>query len=99
MAAEQVLMQLPVLLLQDPPGVFETTNFFADQLDSFELWLLHGSSDKPPPRQLPIVLQVGLLAWLPMIASHKLSTLFGCHPFFLHAQQFSPRSSKEHTIF
>ncbi|GMH32844.1 hypothetical protein BSKO_00678 [Bryopsis sp. KO-2023] len=58
LAAEQVLMQLPGLLLLDPPKAFEPTMFFADQLDSFELWLQQGSAHKPPPRQLPIVLQV-----------------------------------------
>ena len=28
------------------------------QLTAFELWLEHGSQDKRPPEQLPIVLQV-----------------------------------------
>ena len=33
--------------------------FFTEQLTAFELWLQHGSKEKNPPEQLPIVLQVG----------------------------------------
>jgi regulatory associated protein of mTOR len=29
-----------------------------EQLTAFEVWLDHGSKDKKPPEQLPIVLQV-----------------------------------------
>jgi regulator-associated protein of mTOR len=32
--------------------------FFTEQLTAFEVWLDHGSEDKKPPEQLPIVLQV-----------------------------------------
>jgi len=32
--------------------------FFTEQLMAFEVWLDHGSEDKKPPEQLPIVLQV-----------------------------------------
>lgn len=38
---------------------FQPSPFFAEQLTAFELWLQHGSKDKKPPEQLPIVLQVG----------------------------------------
>lgn len=31
--------------------------FFTEQLTAFEVWLDHGSEDKKPPEQLPIVLQ------------------------------------------
>lgn len=37
---------------------FQPSPFFAEQLTAFELWLQHGSKDKKPPEQLPIVLQV-----------------------------------------
>lgn len=58
MAAEQVLMQLPELLQPNHATLFKPTTFFAEQLDAFQLWLKQGSRHKPPPRQLPIVLQV-----------------------------------------
>ena len=32
-------------------------------LTAFKLWLQHGSRDKKPPEQLPIVLQVLMLWW------------------------------------
>ncbi|KAG1677758.1 hypothetical protein FOA52_001070 [Chlamydomonas sp. UWO 241] len=57
MAAEMCLMQLPTLL-SDPGADFQPSPFFSEQLTAFELWLLHGSRDKKPPEQLPIVLQV-----------------------------------------
>eukprot|EP00955_Chlamydomonas_euryale_P009667 103386-Chlamydomonas_euryale.AAC.2 len=56
MAAEMCLMQLPTLL-SDPGADFQPSPFFSEQLTAFELWLLHGSRDKKPPEQLPIVLQ------------------------------------------
>lgn len=37
---------------------FQPSPFFNEQLTAFELWLEHGSSEKKPPEQLPIVLQV-----------------------------------------
>ncbi|KAF8748893.1 hypothetical protein HU200_012820 [Digitaria exilis] len=36
----------------------EPSPFFTEQLTAFEVWLDHGSEDKKPPEQLPIVLQV-----------------------------------------
>ena len=57
MAAETCLMQLPTLL-SDPGADFLPSPFFSEQLTAFELWLQHGSKDKNPPEQLPIVLQV-----------------------------------------
>lgn len=58
MAVEMCLLQLPGLLA-DPPAEFQPSSFFSEQLTAFELWLAHGSADKRPPEQLPIVLQVG----------------------------------------
>jgi hypothetical protein len=45
------ITQLDSLLKQPSP-------FFTEQLTAFEVWLDHGSKDKKPPEQLPIVLQV-----------------------------------------
>ena len=35
-----------------------SNSYFSEQLTAFEVWLEYGSADKPPPEQLPIVLQV-----------------------------------------
>lgn len=60
LAAEICLNQL--YKLSNPyPNVdmsFQPSQFFAEQLTAFEVWLQFGSSDKPPPQQLPMVLQV-----------------------------------------
>lgn len=37
---------------------FQPSRFFAEQLTAFEVWLQFGSASKPPPQQLPMVLQV-----------------------------------------
>ncbi|KAK4342647.1 hypothetical protein RND71_038463 [Anisodus tanguticus] len=59
MAAEICLSQLPTLV-EDPNAEFQVgpSPFFTEQLTAFEVWLDHGSKDKKPPEQLPIVLQV-----------------------------------------
>ncbi|KAG9137895.1 hypothetical protein Leryth_021188 [Lithospermum erythrorhizon] len=57
MAAEICLSQLPSLV-EDPTAEFQPSPFFTEQLTAFEVWLDHGSEDKKPPEQLPIVLQV-----------------------------------------
>ncbi|KAG8374469.1 hypothetical protein BUALT_Bualt11G0135600 [Buddleja alternifolia] len=57
MAAEICLSQLPTLL-EDPNAEFQPSPFFTEQLTAFEVWLDHGSEQKKPPEQLPIVLQV-----------------------------------------
>jgi hypothetical protein len=44
------------------------SSFFSEQLTAFELWLAHGSADKKPPEQLPIVLQVRLSGLLVAVA-------------------------------
>lgn len=59
MAAEMCMLQLPELLKPDSTAEFTPSPFFSEQLTAFELWLEHGSKDKKPPEQLPIVLQVG----------------------------------------
>ncbi|CAL4897253.1 unnamed protein product [Urochloa decumbens] len=57
MAAEICLSKLPQLI-SDPNAEFQPSPFFTEQLTAFEVWLDHGSEDKKPPEQLPIVLQV-----------------------------------------
>ncbi|GFR43035.1 hypothetical protein Agub_g4039, partial [Astrephomene gubernaculifera] len=57
LAAEMCLVQLPTLS-SDQQAEFTPSTFFSEQLTAFELWLAHGSRDKKPPEQLPIVLQV-----------------------------------------
>uniref|UniRef100_A0ACD5Y4G3 Uncharacterized protein n=1 Tax=Avena sativa TaxID=4498 RepID=A0ACD5Y4G3_AVESA len=57
MAAEICLSKLPQLIA-DPNAEFQPSPFFTEQLTAFEVWLDHGSADKKPPEQLPIVLQV-----------------------------------------
>ena len=47
-------------LLENEELEFQPSPFFNEQLTAFELWLEHGSSEKKPPEQLPIVLQVSL---------------------------------------
>ena len=47
------------LVHEGPDAEFQPSPFFSEQLTAFELWLQHGSKDKQPPEQLPIVLQVG----------------------------------------
>ncbi|KAF2305223.1 hypothetical protein GH714_003153 [Hevea brasiliensis] len=57
MAAEICLSQLPSLV-ENPNAEFQPSPFFTEQLMAFEIWLDHGSEEKKPPEQLPIVLQV-----------------------------------------
>ena len=63
MAAEMCLLQLPALLNGESEAEFRPSPFFAEQLTAFELWLAHGSAQKQPPEQLPIVLQVPWQFW------------------------------------
>ena len=61
------LYEFPVLSVCDMPNIyfyhyifalFQPSPFFTEQLTAFEVWLDHGSENKKPPEQLPIVLQV-----------------------------------------
>ena len=69
MAVEICLLQMPALISGDPAVEFTPSPFFTEQLTAFEVWLEHGSEQKPPPEQLPIVLQVLLSQ------SHRLRAL------------------------
>lgn len=53
------MVALCSLLEHEGEVEFQPSPFFNEQLTAFELWLEHGSSEKKPPEQLPIVLQVG----------------------------------------
>lgn len=55
MALDLCLQQLPL----DGNGEnFQHCSFFAEQLTAFQVWLMYGFEHRPPPEQLPIVLQV-----------------------------------------
>lgn len=55
MALDLCLQQLP---LDENGENFQHCPFFAEQLTAFQVWLMYGFESRPPPEQLPIVLQV-----------------------------------------
>ncbi|KAH9614121.1 hypothetical protein KSS87_022522 [Heliosperma pusillum] len=57
MAAELCLSKL-TSLIHDETAEYQPSPFFTEQLIAFEVWLDHGSEQKKPPEQLPIVLRV-----------------------------------------
>ena len=67
--------------------MFQPSPFFTEQLTAFEVWLDHGSENKKPPEQLPIVLQVQkaplslLDTYLLLIMIVNFAVLF----YYLHA--------------
>ncbi|DBA03474.1 TPA: hypothetical protein N0F65_002882 [Lagenidium giganteum] len=71
LAAEVCLNQLYKISNPHPLAdlSFQPSRFFAEQLTAFEVWLHFGSDSKPPPQQLPMVLQV-LLSYV-----HRLRAL------------------------
>ncbi|KAF1324552.1 Regulatory-associated protein of mtor, partial [Globisporangium splendens] len=60
LAAEICLNQLYKISNPHPQAEvsIQPSRFFAEQLTAFEVWLQFGSASKPPPQQLPMVLQV-----------------------------------------
>ena len=56
LALDICLSQLKGILEED--RVYVPSSFFEEQLTAFEVWLAHGSEERTPPEQLPIVLQV-----------------------------------------
>ena len=60
---------------------FKTSTFFAEQLTAFQVWLQFGERFRPPPEQLPIVLQVFIP--LSLSLSHYHSFYFSLFPFLL----------------
>jgi hypothetical protein len=59
LAVDMALSQLPNILDTDAP--YKASTFFEEQLTAFEVWLKYGNERRPPPEQLPIVLQVPML--------------------------------------
>lgn len=60
-AVEMILAQLPSLIQQakeEKELEYQHSDFFADQLSAFEVYLGQGAIEKKVPEQLPIVLQV-----------------------------------------
>ncbi len=62
LAMEMVLAQLPAMMASEeqngPPYEYQHSNFFAEQLTAFEVYLAQGAPEQEAPAQLPIVLQV-----------------------------------------
>lgn len=56
LAVDVSLAQLPSIL--DKGATYKASTFFEEQLTAFEVWLRFGDQHRPPPEQLPIVLQV-----------------------------------------
>ncbi|CAK4081189.1 unnamed protein product [Aphanomyces euteiches] len=75
LAAETCLAQLHA-----PPSTsqltFHHSRFFAEQLTAFQVWLEFGSPSKPPPPQLPIILQMLLNQALRLRALTLLAEFF-----------------------
>ncbi len=59
LAVDISLSQLPGILESSGLRPYRSSSFFEEQLTAFEVWLKHGDENRPPPEQLPIVLQVG----------------------------------------
>lgn len=51
-----VMIELPFLNTLESECSF--SNFFIEQLQAFEVWLMFGIDKKGPPQQLPVLLQV-----------------------------------------
>ncbi|KAE9970268.1 hypothetical protein BLS_004990 [Venturia inaequalis] len=61
LAVEMILSQLPDLLAHERGEKlyeYQHSNFFAEQLTAFEVYLTQGAIEKKNPEQLPVVLQV-----------------------------------------
>ena len=61
LALEMVLAQLPAMLESEDGGQpyeYQHSNFFAEQLTAFDVYLAQGAPQQEAPSQLPIVLQV-----------------------------------------
>lgn len=61
LAVEMVVAQLPALKASQKGGEpyeYQTSNFFAEQLKAFDMYLAQGAPNEELPTQLPVVLQV-----------------------------------------
>lgn len=87
LAIEMVLSQLPALLEHEESGrhyEYQNSNFFAEQLQAFEVYLLSGPTENRAPDQLPIVLQVLLSQAHRLRALVLLSRFLDLGPWAVH---------------
>ena len=87
LALEMVLMQLPSLIASEeggPPYEYQNSNFFAEQLTAFDVYLSQGALERRAPDQLPIVLQVLLSQVHRLRALVLLSRFLDLGPWAVH---------------
>lgn len=87
LAIEMVLSQLPALLEDEAAGRpynYQNSNFFAEQLQAFEVYLSSGPKENHAPDQLPIVLQVLLSQAHRLRALVLLSRFLDLGPWAVH---------------
>lgn len=87
LAVEMVLSQLPALIDQEEGRrqyEYLHSTFFAEQLTAFEVYLSSGPTEKNPPDQLPIVLQVLLSQAHRLRALILLSKFLDLGPWAVH---------------
>ncbi|KKZ61742.1 regulatory associated protein-mTOR [[Emmonsia] crescens] len=87
LAIEMVLAQLPALIEHEEGKRhydYQHSTFFAEQLTAFEVYLSSGPTEKNPPDQLPIVLQVLLSQAHRLRALILLSKFLDLGPWAVH---------------
>lgn len=87
LAVEMVLAQLPLLIDHEEGRrqyEYQHSMFFAEQLTAFEVYLSSGPTEKNPPDQLPIVLQVLLSQAHRLRALILLSKFLDLGPWAVH---------------
>ncbi|KAH8692946.1 putative TORC1 growth control complex subunit Kog1 [Talaromyces proteolyticus] len=87
LAIEMVLSQLPALIDNEEGRrqyEYQHSTFFAEQLTAFEVYLSSGPTEKNPPDQLPIVLQVLLSQAHRLRALILLSKFLDLGPWAVH---------------
>lgn len=87
LAVEMVLSQLPSLIDHEEGRrqyEYQHSTFFAEQLTAFEVYLSSGPTEKNPPDQLPIVLQVLLSQAHRLRALILLSKFLDLGPWAVH---------------
>jgi regulator-associated protein of mTOR len=87
LAVEMALAQLPALFESERlkrPYEYQHSPFFAEQLTAFEVYLASGPTEKNPPQQLPIVLQVLLSQAHRLRALILLSKFLDLGPWAVH---------------
>lgn len=87
LAVEMVLSQLPALIDHEEGRrqyEYQHSMFFAEQLTAFEVYLSSGPTEKNPPDQLPIVLQVLLSQAHRLRALILLSKFLDLGPWAVH---------------